>query len=345
MNRSRRALATGPMLNGLLIVAAGAFIAACERPPIETAQTGYRGTGMLEVTNPRQELAQRAANTVPVSVPPIPDTGGDRAGDVYMNVQVPALQQLGVPQFTRLMTALTQWVAPTEGCVYCHAGADLASDDVYTKIVSRRMIQMTIDINSNRTEHVGETGVTCYTCHRGQPVPEVVWYEQEADPHARGFAALSGGQNTPAEIAGLSSLPYTAMADYLDAMPQTIRMQSEAALPGLPGASIQSTERTYALMMHMSTALGVNCTYCHNTRAFQPWEQSTVARVTAWHGIELVRHINGEYIDPLTGELPAERLGPLGDAPKANCATCHRGVAQPLYGESMVATFPSLSGD
>jgi photosynthetic reaction center cytochrome c subunit len=67
--------------------------------------------------------------------------------------------------------------------------------------------------------------------------------------------------------------------------------------------------------------------------------------VTAWHGLELVRHLNGEYIEPLTGVFPAERLGPLGDAPKVNCATCHRGVARPLYGESMVTAFPELAGD
>jgi photosynthetic reaction center cytochrome c subunit len=287
----------------------------------------------------------RDANTVPVTIPPIPDTGGDRAGDTYTNIQIPALQQLGVPQFTRLMTALTQWVSPTEGCTYCHAGADLASDDIYTKVVSRRMIEMTIDINSNRAAHVGETGVTCYTCHRGQPVPEVTWFEQDGDPHARGFAALSGGQNVPGPTVGMTSLPFTAMAGYLAAEPADIRVQSVTALPTLPGASIQATESTYALMVHMSSGLGVNCTYCHNSRAFQPWEESNPARVTAWHGLELVRHLNGEYIEPLTGVFPAERLGPLGDAPKVNCATCHRGVARPLYGESMVAAFPELAGD
>ena len=38
---------------------------------------------------------------------------------------------------------------------------------IYTKAVARRMIQMTRNINSEWTEHVGNTGVTCYTCHVG----------------------------------------------------------------------------------------------------------------------------------------------------------------------------------
>jgi photosynthetic reaction center cytochrome c subunit len=178
-------------------------------------------------------------------------------------------------------------------------------------------------------------------------VPEETWYEQDGDPHARGYTALTGGQNAPAESVALASLPFDPLSLHLqgDADQAAIRVQPTSALPTGNGASIQATEQTYALMMHMSDSLGVNCTYCHNTRSFQPWEASTQARVTAWHGLELARHINGEYIVPLTEALPAERLGPLGDAPKASCATCHRGVSRPLYGESMAQAYPSLTGD
>ena len=34
-------------------VAALTLLAGCERPPMKTAQIGYRGTGMEQVTNPR----------------------------------------------------------------------------------------------------------------------------------------------------------------------------------------------------------------------------------------------------------------------------------------------------
>ena len=66
-------------------------------------------------------------------------------------------------------------------------------------------------------------------------------------------------------------------------------MQAEQALAGDRSNSIKQTDWTYALMIHFSQSLGVNCTYCHNSRAFENWEQSTPQRVTAWHGIRMVR--------------------------------------------------------
>jgi len=72
------------------------------------------------------------------------------------------------------MLAITQWVAPEQGCAYCHNGDNLADDGLYTKIVARRMLQMTRHINKDWKEHVASTGVTCYTCHRGQPVHPIL---------------------------------------------------------------------------------------------------------------------------------------------------------------------------
>jgi photosynthetic reaction center cytochrome c subunit len=41
------------------------------------------------------------------------------------------------------------------------------------------MLQMTQYINSEWKTHVADTGVTCYTCHRGQPVPSALWFKFE----------------------------------------------------------------------------------------------------------------------------------------------------------------------
>ena len=76
------------------------------------------------------------------------------------------------------MTTITQWVSPEQGCNYCHNPANLASDELYTKVVSRRMIQMTQAINSDWSDHVGNAGVNCYTCHRGLNVPEYIWFAE-----------------------------------------------------------------------------------------------------------------------------------------------------------------------
>jgi photosynthetic reaction center cytochrome c subunit len=95
-------------------------------------------------------------------------------------------------------------------------------------------------------------------------------------------------------------------------------------------------------MMHMSESLGVNCTYCHNTRNFASWSESRPQRVTAWHGIRMARDINNDYLTPLTKTFPANRLGPTGDVAKVNCTTCHQGAFKPLYGAQMAKDHPEL---
>ena len=62
-------------------------------------------------------------------------------------------------------------------------------------------------------------------------------------------------------------------------------------------------------MMNFSQALGVNCDYCHNTRSFADWPSSPPQRVTAWHGIRMVRDLNNDYLNPLKNVFPANRLG------------------------------------
>jgi photosynthetic reaction center cytochrome c subunit len=166
-----RKLVTGGLL---LLLGATTLLAGCERPPIETVQAGFRGTGMMQVNNPRTSTALVAAQKLPDAVPAMP-AGGPTAKESFKNVQV--LGELSAGEFTRTMLAITAWVAPEKGCAYCHAeGEDLSSDKLYTKVVARKMLQMTRHINTDWKTHVAETGVTCYTCHRGQPVPAKVWF-------------------------------------------------------------------------------------------------------------------------------------------------------------------------
>ena len=83
-------------------------------------------------------------------------------------------------------------------CTYCHAGnpaerkMDFPSDEKPEKLIARKMMEMTIDINKNHFQQIAEmmdSGkmaentdtssvsymlkyVTCYTCHHGDPHPE-----------------------------------------------------------------------------------------------------------------------------------------------------------------------------
>jgi photosynthetic reaction center cytochrome c subunit len=54
-------------------------------------------------------------------------------------------------------------------CNYCHVANQFDKDDKPTKLAARRMIQMVFDINKGSFN--GESAVSCYTCHRGKPVP------------------------------------------------------------------------------------------------------------------------------------------------------------------------------
>jgi photosynthetic reaction center cytochrome c subunit len=81
------------------------------------------------------------------------------------------------------MTAMSSWIAPEQSCEYCHNLANFAEDSKYTKVVARRMIQMTQHVNTNYRAHVGQTGVTCYTCHRGNAVPAVTWSQAVPQLH------------------------------------------------------------------------------------------------------------------------------------------------------------------
>lgn len=319
-------------------------VSACERPPVESTQLGYRGMNMAEIDNPRAPAPETG---YPPALPPAPAVG-PTAGEVYRNVQV--LGDLSVAEFTRLMTAMTAWVSPEEGCNYCHVPTDLASDDVYTKVVSRRMIEMTQHINSEWRSHVGDNGVNCYSCHRGDTVPEYIWYSEGDSQYGnRTFAGWRDGQNLPAERVGLTTLPSDPFTRYLTSPDnESVRITPLQAgvAPDMPPGGIKTAEWTHALMMNWSQSLGVNCTYCHYTADFQDWNLSTPMRVTAHHGLNMVRSINAEYLEPLRGEYPPERLGPvLGDAPKADCATCHQGDEKPLGGADAVSAYPSLVGD
>jgi photosynthetic reaction center cytochrome c subunit len=57
----------------------------------------------------------------------------------------------------------------------------------------------------------------------------------------------------------------------------------------------------------------------------------------------MVRHLNNDYLVPLQSVFPASRLGPTGDSPKVNCATCHNGVYKPLFGTNLVQYYPELT--
>jgi len=324
------------------------LLAACgERPPIEVQQVGYRGTGMEQNVNPRLREKLIAVNQIGGVQPPA-DASGPLAKDVYQNVQV--LSDLSVGEFTRVMLSMTEWVAPEgqKNCTYCHNAENYADESLYQYQVARSMLRMTRDINTNWQSHVKETGVTCHTCHRGGPVPQYVWFTDPGKGRENAFIGTRAGQNSAVTGLGIttighSTLPYDPYSPFLLG-DLDIRINGPTALPTGNNKSTKQAEWTYALMVHMANSLGVNCTYCHNSRAWADWDQSTPQRTVAWYGIRMARGLNNQYLVPLTEVFPANRKGPLGDVAKINCQTCHQGVYKPYFGESMAKAYPELQG-
>ncbi len=339
---------------GISSVSVAFLLAGCEVGPKQSTQTGYRGTGIVQIVDPKT-VARGAGKPIPANVYETPADTGQRAREVYQNV--PVLGGISADQFNHFMANMNNWVVPAEGlpaseqgCNYCHNPENMASDEKYTKIVARKMIQMTQSINANYTAHVQQTGVTCWTCHRGNAVPTYRWAAGLDEP--RSIKGNKRGQNTPGIASnGYTSMNYDPFSGYITGpKAENIRVGGGVYTPK-PGVSTQSTEKTYALMIHMSKGLGVNCTYCHNANNFQSWTNSSPQRAVAWHGLRMTAATNHEYMTPLQGVFPAAskvvsydsaRLGPKGDVYKVNCQTCHQGVNKPMGGVSMKDQAPYL---
>jgi photosynthetic reaction center cytochrome c subunit len=307
-----------------------------------SVQTGPRGTGM-EVVKFASDLADGDADAAAFFTEPaiVPAGGEALARDVYENVQV--LGDLTEDNFNRLMLAMTEWVSPEQSCAYCHGEeGDFASDALYTKVVSRRMIEMTRAINEGWSDHVAPAGVTCFTCHRGENVPVGIWFD--ISPVVESMTGWSGNQNRVTSLSQSTSLPSDALQKYLVEY-EPIRVHDlEPRVDNEGTASIQDTERTFSLMNYFSNSLGTNCTYCHNTRALHDLDEATPQLLQSQLGIGMALELNNDYLLPLGEVLPASRLGAMHqDVPKVACATCHKGYSKPLEGLNVIADWPELT--
>ena len=70
------------------------------------------------------------------------------------------------PVMGAMMTSLGQ------RCNFCHMQGDNASDENPKKLIARGMMEMTNTINGNF--HDGKVHVTCFTCHHGKNIPDMV---------------------------------------------------------------------------------------------------------------------------------------------------------------------------
>lgn len=327
----------GAVLVAILIVIYG-------QPAATTSmQTGPRGTGMsvpefaAAVVKPDPTIEDYVS-----SEPVVPEGGEQSASSAFENVP-PSLEGLTAANYERLLAAMRSWTGIP----------DLMEDpDNYQTQVAYRMIEMTQNINWNWEGHVNandEVGVNCYTCHRGQPVPSEIWFKiAPVNQATEGWASV---QNRATSISQSTSLPSDALENYLLEANQIVVHDLDSRVPGGPASdddllpSLQDTERTYALMNYFANSLGVNCVFCHNSRAFYAAAgEVTPQWSTATLGIQMVQELNNDYLVPLGDMLPADRLGPVyADAPKVACKTCHKGYQRPMQGMNVIADWPELA--
>jgi photosynthetic reaction center cytochrome c subunit len=314
--------------------------------PYATAsqQTGPRGTGMhVQEFVSELEAGDPTVAGFFTSDPVVPQDGDALAGDAIEGSE-PLLADLTVENYDRLVTAMREWTGIPD---LLTAGAE----DNYQTVVARRMIQMTRNINDGWIGHVqanAEVGVTCYTCHRGQPVPNNVWFR--VSPVNSNVAGWSANQNRVTMVSNFTSLPSDYLETYLlpdeDGFYARIGVHDlDSRVQQQPGDPlIQQTERTYAFMNYFANSLGVNCVFCHNSRAFYDAGQVTPQWATASLGIQMVQELISDYLLPLQDVYPPERLGPVyADAPLAACRTCHQGEQQPLNGLNVIRNWPELA--
>jgi photosynthetic reaction center cytochrome c subunit len=76
-----------PAAIGLGVLLAIPMMLQWERPPMDSTQQGFRGTGMVQVDNPRMMAVKKAAATVPEASDQA-EPGGPKASEIYENVQV-----------------------------------------------------------------------------------------------------------------------------------------------------------------------------------------------------------------------------------------------------------------
>jgi photosynthetic reaction center cytochrome c subunit len=232
--------------------------------------------------------------------------------------------------------------------------AAVHSRDPRMQAVTRAMQQMTATINTRWRGHVGAQGVTCFTCHRNQAIPPETWFPRTPIQTPAMFARSENWNETADTVRKF--FPDNGWALYF-LQDEPIHVQSVTALRSSTVAPQLVAKRVYETMMQMSDGIGVNCGYCHNSRAFADWKQSTPNRWTGHDAIRMMRDINANFLFPKQDFVPQTRAllkqNSLVIQPDARveasapglavCATCHYGHIIPQVGSAMLANDPGIA--
>lgn len=155
---------------------------------------------------------------------------------------VPAMGDVPMERFLAAMLALKGAIGAD--CEECHPKDRYESDEMRSKLRTRQMIRMSLQINTDFFER--QARVTCYTCHRGKWAPE----QEELESHIRP-----------------TSLPVRALGAEEAAAPAEALFKNVQGFRGKPSSHLMGR------MFYWTAELGADCTYCHAEDG--DWEKET----------------------------------------------------------------------
>jgi len=133
-------------------------------PPINPGETTPAPPLPGQAETPGATSASGETTELP-SLDPLPASNREeRTEQKYKNIQV--LKGLPASRLDSIMFAFKNSLGVD--CTYCHVKDHFEKDDKPAKQTARKMIGITRDATAKLG---GAKRVTCYTCHRGEPLP------------------------------------------------------------------------------------------------------------------------------------------------------------------------------
>jgi hypothetical protein len=230
------------------------------------------------------------------------------AEKVFTNIEL--LKGRPASRLPGMMTALTGLLGVE--CSFCHDLNNFATETP-RKITARKHFAMQAALN--RDQFAGANAVSCWTCHRGTPKPEI---QSSAPPQSA--AGQSGGQAT-------SSTQSTNDETVRRIRASIAGREQEPAGQVFKNVRFLSNTRagTFLTIMNAgySTALGVACSHCHDETDFA----SDAKRPK--RAAREMQTLHRAFNDGLKEMKEAD--SPSGDR-AISCITCHRGAVKPFRG-------------
>jgi nitrate/TMAO reductase-like tetraheme cytochrome c subunit len=138
------------------------------------------------------------------------------------------------------------------GCDHCHDAVAFSADTLGPKLTARTMMQTTLAIDAQYFG--GEARVTCYTCHRGQAIP---------DPAAT--AAVTWPLPADTVYTRLELVPAAQVPAVMTSMSAALGVEcAYCHVPDRWADDDRAPKRRAREMMTMAAAIETSCVTCHH---------------------------------------------------------------------------------